>query len=106
MTCMTCFKSCGLTRVAVKFTDVYWIPAFEILEGHWLNMNFVNALRQECAGAETGCQRCQMVERFYGHLRGSFRLEAEIATLHANLHQRARLVEHTVAHIQHMRGRH
>lgn len=38
----------------------------------------------------------------YGLLRGSFRPEAEIATLRAYLRQRERLVEYTAAHIQHM----
>ena len=38
----------------------------------------------------------------YRLLRGSFRLEAEIATLRAYLRQRERLVEHAAAHILHM----
>ena len=38
----------------------------------------------------------------YGLLRGSFRPEAEIATLRAYMRQRERLVEHAAAHIQHM----
>src|SRR5437762_13608860 len=35
-------------------------------------------------------------------LRGSFRPDAEIATLRAYLRQRERLVEYAAAHIQHM----
>ena len=38
----------------------------------------------------------------YGLLRGSFRPEAEIATLRAYLRQRERLVEYAAAHIEHM----
>ncbi len=38
----------------------------------------------------------------YGLLRGSFRPEAEIATLRAYLRQRERLIEYAAAHIQHM----
>jgi transposase len=38
----------------------------------------------------------------YGLLRGSFRPDAEIATLRAYLRQRERLVEYAAAHIQHM----
>lgn len=32
------FKSCGVTSVAMESTDVYWIPAFEILEGECLKL--------------------------------------------------------------------
>jgi hypothetical protein len=28
------FRSCGVTSVAMESTGVYWIPAFEVLEGH------------------------------------------------------------------------
>ena len=38
----------------------------------------------------------------YGLLRGSFRPEAEIATLRAYMRQRERLTEYAAAHIQHM----
>lgn len=38
----------------------------------------------------------------YGLLRGSFRPDADIATLRAYLRQRERLVEYAAAHIQHM----
>ncbi len=38
----------------------------------------------------------------YGLLRGSFRPNAQIATLRAYLRQRERLVEYAAAHIQHM----
>lgn len=38
----------------------------------------------------------------YGLLRGSFRPDADIATLRAYRRQRQRLVEYAAAHIQHM----
>ena len=37
------FKSCGVTSVATESTGVYWIPAFEILEQHGLEVILVNA---------------------------------------------------------------
>ncbi|MCX8507969.1 MAG: transposase, partial [Rhodobacteraceae bacterium] len=37
------FKSCGVTSVAMESTGVYWIPAFEVLEGHGFNVILVNA---------------------------------------------------------------
>ncbi|SLN76931.1 hypothetical protein ROG8370_03925 [Roseovarius gaetbuli] len=39
----TWFKSCGVTSVAMESTGVYWIPAFEILEGYGLHAILVNA---------------------------------------------------------------
>jgi hypothetical protein len=39
------FRSCGVTSVAVEAAGVYWIPAFEVLEGHWftISQNGLNA---------------------------------------------------------------
>src|SRR3954454_21735757 len=50
------------------------------------------------------CERCRWLRQLhsYGLLRGSFRPDAEIATLRAYLRQRERLVEYAAAHIQHM----
>lgn len=37
------FKACGVTSVAMESTGVYWIPAYEILEQHGLQVILVNA---------------------------------------------------------------
>ena len=37
------FKSFGVTSVAMESTGIYWIPAFEILEQHGLEVILVNA---------------------------------------------------------------
>ena len=37
------FKSCGVTSVAMESTGVYWIPAYEVLDGHGFNVIVVNA---------------------------------------------------------------
>ena len=31
-------KSCGVTSVTMESTGVYWIPAFEVLEGYGLSV--------------------------------------------------------------------
>src|SRR4051794_38129658 len=36
-------KEVGITTVAMESTGVYWIPAFEILEAHGLEVLLVNA---------------------------------------------------------------
>ncbi len=37
------FRSCGVTSVAMESTGVYWIPAFEVLEGRGFHVILVNA---------------------------------------------------------------
>ena len=99
------FKSCGVTSVAMESTGVYWIPAFEILEQHGLEVILVNArYAKNVPGRKTDVSDAGWLRQLhsYGLLRGSFRPEAEIATLRAYLRQRERLVEYAAAHIQHM----
>lgn len=99
------FKSCGVTSVAMESTGVYWIPAFEVLEGHGLDVILVNArYAKNVPGRKTDVSDAGWLRQLhsYGLLRGSFRPEAEIATLRAYMRQRERLVEYAAAHIQHM----
>ncbi|MGV8987286.1 MAG: IS110 family transposase [Cypionkella sp.] len=82
------FKSCGLTSVAMESTGVYWIPAFEVLEGHGLNVILVNArYAKNVPGRKTDVSDAGYPRQLhsYGPLRGRFRPEAEIATLRAYL---------------------
>ena len=99
------FRSCGVTSVAMESTGVYWIPAFEILEKHGFEVILVNArYAKNVPGRKTDVSDASWLRQLhsYGLLRGSFRPEAEIATLRAYLRQRERLVEYAAAHIQHM----
>lgn len=99
------FKSCGVTSVAMESTGVYWIPAFEVLEGHGFDVILVNArYAKNVPGRKTDVSDAGWLRQLhsYGLLRGSFRPEAEIATLRAYLRQRERLIEYAAAHIQHM----
>ncbi|SHF86865.1 Transposase [Loktanella atrilutea] len=99
------FRSCGVTSVAMASTGVYWIPAFEILEQHGFNVIPVNArYAKNVPGRKTDVSDAGWLRQLhsYGLLRGSFRPEAEIATLQAYMRQRERLVEYAAAHIQHM----
>ncbi|MBK1637316.1 IS110 family transposase [Rhodovulum adriaticum] len=99
------FRSCGVTSVAMESTGVYWIPAFEILEQHGFEVILVNArYARNVPGRKTDVSDAGWLRQLhsYGLLRGSFRPEAEIATLRAYMRQRERLVEYAAAHIQHM----
>jgi len=99
------FRSCGVTSVAMESTGVYWIPAFEILEQHGFKVILVNArYAKNVPGRKTDVSDAGWLRQLhsYGLLRGSFRPEAEIATLRAYMRQRERLIEYAAAHIQHM----
>ena len=99
------FKACGVTSVAMESTGVYWIPAFEVLEARGFEVILVNArYAKNVPGRKTDVSDAGWLRQLhsYGLLRGSFRPDAEIATLRAYLRQRERLVEYAAAHIQHM----
>lgn len=99
------FKACGVTSIAMESTGVYWIPAFEVLEARGFKVILVNArYAKNVPGRKTDVSDAGWLRQLhsYGLLRGSFRPEAEIATLRAYLRQRERLVEYAAAHIQHM----
>src|ERR1700733_384514 len=99
------FKACGVTSVAMESTGVYWIPAYEVLEQHGFEVILVNArYAKNVPGRKTDVSDAAWLRQLhsYGLLRGSFRPDAEIATLRAYLRQRERLVEYAAAHIQHM----
>jgi transposase len=99
------FKTCGVTSVAMESTGVYWIPVYEVLEQRGFEVILVNArYAKNVPGRKTDVSDAAWLRQLhsYGLLRGSFRPDAEIATLRAYLRQRERLVEYAAAHIQHM----
>jgi transposase len=99
------FKACGVTSVAIESTGVYWIPVYEILEQCGFDVILVYArYAKNVPGRKTDVSDAAWLRELHSHglLRGSFRPDAEIATLRAYLSQRERLVEYAAAHIQHM----
>nr|WP_249808222.1 transposase [Bradyrhizobium sp. 177] len=89
----------------MESTGVYWIPVYEILEQRGFEVILVNArYAKNVPGRKTDLSDAVWLRQLhsYGPLRGSFRPDAEIATLRAYLRERERLVESAAAHIQHM----
>jgi hypothetical protein len=89
----------------MESTGVYWIPAYEILEQRGFEVILVNArYAKNVPGRKTDVSDAAWLRQLHSYrlLRGSFRPNAEIATLRAYLRQRERLVEYAAAHIQHM----
>lgn len=97
--------ACGVTTVALESTGVYWIPIFELLEGRGLDAYLVNARHiKNVPGRKSDVQDCQWLQQLhsFGLLNASFRPQAEMVALRAYLRQRAMLIEHRAAQIQHM----
>jgi len=98
-------QACQIETVALESTGVYWVPVFEILEARGFEVCLVNARHiKNVPGRKSDVQDCQWIQRLhsYGFLRASFRPEAELVVMRAYLRQRALLIEHRAAHIQHM----
>ena len=97
--------SCGVTTVAMESTGVYWIPVFEILERHGLEVKLVNARHvKNVPGRKSDVLDCQWLQQLhtYGLLRGAFRPVEQVCTLRAYVRQRAMLVRSAASHIQRM----
>jgi transposase len=97
--------SCGITTVAMESTGVYWIPVFEILESHGLEVKLVNARHvKNVPGRKSDVLDCQWLQQLhtYGLLHGAFRPADQVCTLRAYVRQRSTLVRSSASHIQRM----
>ena len=95
----------GVTHIAMEATGVYWKPVWHVLSDGEFTLVLANAAHvKNVPGRKTDVSDAAWLRQLhsYGLLRGSFRPDAEIATLRAYLRQRERLVEYAAAHIQHM----
>lgn len=96
---------CGVTTVAMESTGVYWIPVFEILESHGLEVKLVNARHvKNVPGRKSDVLDCQWLQQLhtYGLLHGAFRPADEVCTLRAYVRQRSTLVRSAASYIQRM----
>jgi transposase len=95
----------GVKTVAMESTGVYWVPVFEILEEHGIEVILANAREARAVpGRKSDVNDAQWLQRLHacGLLRASFRPARDIAALRVYLRQRERLLDFTAAHIQHM----
>jgi transposase len=84
---------------------VYWIPAFELLEGRGFKVYLVNAQSiTGVPGRKSDVADCQWIQKVHslGLLTNSFRPDGEMCALRAYLRHRADLLQHRAAHILHM----
>jgi transposase len=98
-------EACKIKTVAMESTGVYWIPIFEILEERGLEVVLVNSRHvKNVPGRKSDVLDCQWIQELHsvGLLRGSFRPDADIATLRAYLRHREKLVQDAASHIRRM----
>lgn len=101
----TWLKSCRIRTVAMESTGVYWIPVFQILADHGLEVCLVNARHvKNVPGRKTDVSDCQWLQFLHsvGLLRGSFRPPQQVCAVRTILRHRDALVKLANIHIQHM----
>jgi transposase len=97
--------ACGIQTVALQSTGVYWIPVYDVLEQHGLEVWLVNARdTRNLPGRKSDVHECQWVMKLhtYGLLRKSFRPTAEIRAVRTCWRERAEYVEQGGVCIQRM----
>ena len=98
-------QSCGVKTVAMQSTGVYWIPLYEILEEHGLEVYLVNARHtKNLPGRKTDVQESQWLLKLhtYGLLNNSFQPVSEIRVLRTYWRQRGEHVRGAATCIQRM----
>lgn len=94
-----------ITTVAIESTGVYWVPVYQILESHGLDVHLVNAKHYKSVpGRKTDIQDCQWLQYLHqrGLLRGSFRPADAMCVIRSYVRQRETLVAESARHTQRM----
>jgi transposase len=97
--------ACHIDTVAIESTGVYWIPLYEILEEHGIDVKLVDPRRvAQVPGRKTDVLDCQWIQQLhtFGLLAGAFRPVDQVVVLRSYMRQREMLVRYQAQHIQHM----
>ncbi len=87
----------GVQTVAMESTGVYWVPVYEVLESHGMEVILVNARQARAVpGRKSDVNDAQWLQRLHacGLLHASFRPGRQIAALRAYLRLRERHLEY------------
>jgi transposase len=93
----------GVRSVAMQSTGVYWMPVFEVLEQHGLEVFLVNARHtKNVPGRKSDVQECQWLLKLhtFGLLNNSFQPTDEIRVARTVWRQRGNLVADAASAIQ------
>jgi transposase len=96
---------CGITIAALESTGVYWIPVFEVLEAHGIEVMLVNAHNvKNVSGRKSDVLDCQWLQQLmsFGLLSAAFRPSAEVCALRAISRQRDTLLQEQARCVQRM----
>ena len=95
----------GVRSVAMQSTGVYWMPVFEVLEQHGLEVFLVNARHtKNLPGRKSDVQECQWLLKLhaFGLLNNSFQPTDEIRVARSLWRQRGNLIAAASSAIQRM----
>src|SRR5215469_14987421 len=95
----------GVRSVALQSTGVYWMPVFEVLEQHGLEVFLVNAQHtKNVPGRKSDVQECQWLLKLhaFGLLNNSFQPTDEIRMARTLWRQRGNLVAEASSAVQRM----
>ena len=98
-------SSCGVTKVAMGSTSVYWIPVYEVLERAGFEVLLAPPrMTKQIAGRKSDVLDCQWIWQLlsYGLLRGAFRPGDAVCPLRSYVRQMKRLTEDRWRCVQHM----
>ena len=98
-------SSCGVKKVAMESTSVYWIPVYEVLERAGFEVMLVPPrMTKQIAGRKSDVLDCQWIWQLlsYGLLRGAFRPGDAVCPLRSYVRQAKRLIEDRSRCVQHM----
>ena len=96
-------KGCGIKTVAMESTGVYWVPVYDVLQQHGLDVHLVDARQvKNVSGKKSDIQDCEWLRRLhsYGLLSSAFRPKPEIVILRGYWRHRRNLVEQCARLIQ------
>ena len=84
-------QQAGVTHVAMEATGTYWMPLFEVLEKHGLNVTLINARHyKNVDGQKTDVKDCQWIQQLHAHglLKPSHIAGEEYRELRTYIHER------------------
>ena len=98
-------KACGIRTVAMESTGVYWIPVFQILDAHGIDVCLVNARHvKNVPGRKSDVADCQWLQYLHavGLLQASFRPPQTVCAIRAIVRHRDTMIAQAASHIQHI----
>ena len=97
--------SCGVSKVAMESTSVYWIPVYETLERAGFELMLVPPrMTKQIGGRKSDVLDCQWIWQLmsYGLLRGAFRPGDAVCPPRSYTRQMRRLTEDRSRYVLHM----